>query len=280
MPYKAEISRANPSAFLFLVDQSQSMQEPFGTGEKKTTKAIVVADTINNLLQNLVSKCTKSEGIRDYYYVGVIGYGGTTARPALGGHLAQKGLVPISLVGNSPIRIEQRIKQINDGRGNLIERKYQAPIWFEPTAGGGTPMCAALNLANDILKPWVREHPYCFPPMVINISDGESSDGNPQKAAQDLTSMASSDGNLLLFNLHISSHETKAVEYPDNDREFEDGYARDLFSISSHLTSYMRKVLSDEGYQISENSRGFVFNADFSALVKFIDIGTRPSNLR
>lgn len=280
MPYNAEISRANPSAFLFLVDQSQSMREPFGAAGRQTTKANVVAESINNLLQNLVSKCTKSEGIRDYYHVGVIGYGGTTAAAALGGHLAKKDLVPVSLVGNSPMRIEQKVKQVNDGRGNLIERKYQSPIWFEPTAGGGTPMCAALSMAINVLRPWIHQHPDCFPPMVINISDGESSDGNPKKVAQDLTALSSNDGRVLLFNLHISSHGTKAIEYPDTDKDFEDGYARDLFLISSHLTSYMRKVLSDEGYKISEHSRGFVFNADFNALLKFIDIGTRPSNLR
>ena len=128
MPYLAEISRANPSAFLFLVDQSQSMREPVGSADSSTTKAVAVADAINNLLQNLVSKCTKSEGIRDYYHVGVIGYGGTTAGPALGGHLAKKDFVPISLVGNSPIRVEQRLKKVSDGRGNFIERKYQNAV--------------------------------------------------------------------------------------------------------------------------------------------------------
>ncbi len=280
MPYQAEISRSNPSCFLFLVDQSSSMKEPFAGGNNSGTKAQGVAEAVNSLLQNLVSKCTKSDGIRDYYNVGVIGYGGAGVSPAFGGALARKELVPISMVGNSPIRVEKRTRQVSDGRGGFVDRTFNAPIWFEPTCGGGTPMCAALVKAASVLKPFMAQYPYCFPPIVINISDGESSDGSPDHAAKALTSMTSSDGNVMLFNLHVSSYGNKSVEYPDRDDMLEDDYAKDLFRISSPLTSYMRKVLSDEGYSITDKSRGFAFNADFVTLIKFLDIGTRPSNLR
>jgi len=66
MSYSAEISRTNPSCFLFLVDQSGSMSDPFGDGEVPRKKADGVADATNRLLQNLVIKCAKEEGIRDY----------------------------------------------------------------------------------------------------------------------------------------------------------------------------------------------------------------------
>jgi hypothetical protein len=36
-------------------------------------KADALADAINRLLQNLVIRCAKEEGVRDYFYVGVIG---------------------------------------------------------------------------------------------------------------------------------------------------------------------------------------------------------------
>jgi hypothetical protein len=62
MSYSAEISRTNPSMFLFLIDQSGSMDDPFGGGEADRKKAEGVADAINRLLQNLVIKCAKSEG--------------------------------------------------------------------------------------------------------------------------------------------------------------------------------------------------------------------------
>src|SRR5256885_5320586 len=126
MPYVAEISRANPSCFLFAVDQSGSMQDPFGA-ESKKTKAAGLADAINRLLQNLVIKCAKTEGIRDYIYAGVIGYGGQAA-PALGGTLAKQAIVPISQIAEAPLRVERRPKMVPDGAGGLVEQMIKFPV--------------------------------------------------------------------------------------------------------------------------------------------------------
>src|SRR5947209_5441209 len=109
MPYTAEISRSNPSCFLFLIDQSASMQDPFGGGESAKKKADGVADAINKLLQNLVIKCAKEEGVRDYYFAGVLGYGHQVSSAFIGA-LAGRELVPISEIANQPARIEERIK--------------------------------------------------------------------------------------------------------------------------------------------------------------------------
>src|SRR5947209_7695511 len=109
MPYAAEISRTNPSCFLFLIDRSGSMEDAIPasgaasdgpTGGPKRTKAEGVADAINRLLQNLVIKCAKSEGVRDYYHVGVIGYGGKV-KPAFSGALEGRELAPISEIADS-----------------------------------------------------------------------------------------------------------------------------------------------------------------------------------
>ena len=120
MPYTAEISRTNPSCFLFLVDQSSSMLEPFGAQPDKQ-KAEGVADAINRLLQNVVIKCAKSEGVRDYFYVGILGYGGRV-ESGLTGPLAKQPLVPVSLIANCPLRVEQRTRKVDDGAGGLIEQ--------------------------------------------------------------------------------------------------------------------------------------------------------------
>src|SRR5687767_3260153 len=97
MPYAAEISRANPSCFLFLIDQSASMEDPFGTEGNTKAKADGVADAINRLLQDLCIKCAKSEGIRDYYHIGIIGYGGDVG-PAFCGALTGQDIVPVSKI--------------------------------------------------------------------------------------------------------------------------------------------------------------------------------------
>src|SRR5216683_3026231 len=100
MPYTAPISRSNPTALIFLLDQSSSMLEPFGA-QPERSKANGVSDALNRLLQNLVLKCARADGVRDFFHVGMIGYGGRVLS-AFGGSLAGKTLVPISQVANNP----------------------------------------------------------------------------------------------------------------------------------------------------------------------------------
>jgi len=279
MPYQAEISRVHPSCFLFLIDQSGSMEDPFAGGDASRRKADLLTDAINRLLQNLVIKCAKEEGIRDYFYVGVIGYGEKVG-PALSGQLAGRELAPISDIGNLPARIEERKKKVEDGAGGLVEQTIRFPIWFDPVCHGATPMAQAFTLAHDVLARWLAQHPDSFPPIVINISDGEATDGDPSTAADALRSLSTGDGNVLLFNVHLSAKGAKPIEFPDNANLLPDEHARLMFDLSSPLTPYMRTVAQQEGFAATEGSRGFVFNADMISVIKFLDIGTRPSNLR
>jgi hypothetical protein len=255
------------------------MADPFGAGESSRRKADGVADAINRLLQNLVIKCAKEEGVRDYYHVGVIGYGAHVG-PAFSGSLAGRELVPISEIGNMPARIEERTKKVDDGAGGLVDQSIRFPIWFDPVANGGTPMCQALGRAKAILEGWLAQHPACFPPILINITDGEATDGDPSAAAEAIRKLSSNDGEVLLFNVHLSSHRATPIEFPDTEAGLPDQFAQLLFRMSSPLPAYMRSIAQQEGYKVSEGTRGFVFNADIVAVIRFLDIGTRPSDLR
>jgi uncharacterized protein YegL len=266
MAYEAEVGRSNPGAFLFLIDTSGSMLDTFGGNCKR--KAEGVADAINQLLQNLAIKCSKSEGIRDYYEVGVISYG-RDVRPAFGGKLSGRALVPIGEVANSPAKIVEK-----------GDPKVKTPVWFEPKAAGKTPMCEALRRAAETLAPWVETHQFSFPPVVINITDGESTDGDPSADARSLTQLATQDGEALLFNCHISSAAGASVLFPDCPQGLSDQYANLLYEMSSMLPEPIRDAARREGFTVSESTRGFAFNANLVELIRFLDIGTRPSNLR
>jgi hypothetical protein len=279
MAYTAEISRQNPSCFLFVIDQSGSMSDNFSTPPKP--KAQGVADAINKLLQNLVIKCAKSEGIRDYYHIGVIGYGKDVS-PAFTGDLAGKDIVAISEIANKPARIEERTKKIDDGAGGLIDQTVKFPIWFDAVSNNGTPMTQAFQKANAVIEGWLQQHPDCFPPTIIHITDGESTDGDPSTEMQRLTNQTSNDGNVLLFNLHLSDNpNAKQLEFPTNTELLPDQYAQMLHKTSSPLTSFMIDVAKkDFKLNVSENSRGFVLNGDLALIITAMEIGTRPSNLR
>ncbi|HEY8369775.1 MAG TPA: VWA domain-containing protein, partial [Thermodesulfobacteriota bacterium] len=107
--YAAEISRGNPTAFLFLLDQSRSMSHSWG-GSDRRSKAEEVAGAVNNLLYTLVMRCSKGDDVLDWFHVGVFGYGATVG-PCLGGALAGESLVPISRLAEHPLRLDGGIKK-------------------------------------------------------------------------------------------------------------------------------------------------------------------------
>jgi hypothetical protein len=273
MPYAAEITRTNPTCFLFLIDQSSSMLEPFA-GKEDKKKAEGVADAINRLLQNLILKCAKSDGIRDYFHVGVIGYGGRVV-PALGGSLAGQTLVPISAIANNPLRVEQRTRKVDDGAGGIFEQSFKFPIWFESRATGKTPMCEALKLAEKYLEVFLGQYPGCYPPLVVNITDGMATDGDPLPIATKLQQIVSKDGNVMLFNAHVSDSEVLPIEYPAAESALPDKFAKLLFRMSSPLPAKLFDAARAEKFLVQPGSRGFVFNADLVSVIRFLDIGTR-----
>jgi len=273
MAFTAEISRTNPACILFLVDQSSSMDRPFG-GEQGKKKSEGVADAINRLLQNLVLKCAKADGVRDYFHVGVIGYGEQVA-PCLAGTSKDQPLAPISTVANNPIRLEQRMRVIDDGAGGLVEQTFRFPVWFEPTAGGKTPMNEAVVLAREVTTEFISVYPDSFPPLVINLTDGQPTDANPLDAAVALKSLKSTDGNTLFFNAHLSGAEVAPICFPSEETGLPDKFAKLLFRMSSILPPKLMSAARDEGFAINGPARGFVFNGDLVAIIRFLDIGTR-----
>jgi len=278
LPYSAEISRSNPTCFIILLDQSGSMGDGFGGGEG-LRKSDFVADVVNRTLHDLVIRCTKAEEIRNYYYISIIGYGGAV-QSAFSGALAGKMTVPIGEVADNPARLDTRTKKVSDGAGGLVEQQVRFPIWIDAGAGGGTPMCAALAQAKTVLEQWLPEHKNGFPPTVLHLTDGESTDGDPTALGKELHSLATSDGAILVFNCHVSSQRAAKVEYPSGDAGLPDQFARTLFGISSILPESFRRAADQTGVKVAEGARGFVFNGDPTSVVQFFEIGTRPANLR
>lgn len=279
MVYSAEISRDNPTCLLFLIDQSYSMNDGW-SGNPDEKKSVNVARTINGCLENLVLKCTKDDGIRDYFHVGVIGYNSKKIGSALENFDPDRDLIPISEIGNNILRIDTIQSKKMDKNGNMVEVDEDKKIWIEPQAIGGTPMRAALELAESVISGWVTKNPKSFPSIVINITDGESTDGNPIIQAQRIKKIETDDGATLLFNIHISSTVSDPIMYPRDPNGLPDDFARVLYAMSSHLPPTMHPYAKSRGYPITENSRGYGFNADIPAFSDFLDIGTRPANMK
>src|SRR5438477_89770 len=92
----------------------------------------------------------------------------------------------------------------------------------DPFAGTPKTMCDALNHCYRVAGGWCEAHPGSFPPVVIHLTDGESSDGNPEEAANGLKSLFTGDGNLLLFNCHLSDSTAVPVLFPSSEDQLPD----------------------------------------------------------
>ena len=261
---------------MFLIDQSGSMDEKMETGG---TKAQFVADVLNKTLYELIIRCTRADGVRDYFDVAVLSYSGSGVQSGFGAGL--DGLVHrISQIEAHPLRLEERTKRVPDGAGGLVDQTVKFPVWFDPVSTGGTPMCEGLKKAAEILVGWCDSHANSYPPTIIHVTDGQPTDGDPEEIAEMVRKISTNDGQCLLFNLHIDTSGASAVIFPSSESSLPDSHSKMLFRMSSGFPTHLIKAAADKGYQVSNEARFFGYKAGYEGIVDFFDIGTRASNLR
>ncbi len=280
-PYSQEISRQNKACFLFLLDQSFSMEEPLGNSSNRKCDELVAA--INGWLQNMAIRASGDEGIKNWMDVGVIGYrtdqhASPIIESVLQGPLAGRNLVSIIEIGENPARIDTQIQYLPDEEtGEMLELPCEVPVWVDPKAEGGTPMCHMLYRAHEILHEWIGRHPRSFPPIVVHITDGESQDGDPGPYADAVKKLATEDGNVLLLNCHLSMTAAEPFMFPASEQGLPDDLARVLFRISSVLPDPFYRHGLAEGFALQPNARGMAFNADMVCLIQFLNMGTQAA---
>src|SRR5438046_8804564 len=100
-----------------------------------------------------------------------------------------------------------------DDTGLEIEVDVPFPIWVKPKAGGGTPMCGALRRARDLAEYWAYQHPDSYPPVIVNVTDGEATDGDPTGIAQEIYGIATNDGKAMIFNVYCTRHSDAPIDF-------------------------------------------------------------------
>ena len=274
--YSQEISRTQPACFLFVMDQSFAMSASLSGSYVRKCDAL--SDVMNSWLQNMIIQATGTLGVKDWMYVGVIGYrtdgeGVPIVGSALQSPLAEQMLVPISQFNDHPLRVDQKMQQMWDvDLGEMSEFPVQIPIWVDPVFEGGTPMCHVLHYAYEVLEQWTIEHADCFPPILINFTDGESQDGDPIPYADAIKNLATDDGNVLFFNCHLSETAAAPVAFPHSDEVLPEELGRVLYHMSSVLPQCLFDRATRAGFALQANARGMVFNADMISLWEFVSV--------
>lgn len=124
----------------------------------------------------------------------------------------------------------------------------------------------------------------CYPPTIINITDGEFNGASKEyvlQQANELKSMFTNDGNVILFNIHISANKGMSVTCPADKEEVSSNVlATTLYELSSLLPErYSDRIANLRNDTIpSDRYTAMSVNADMSTLIQLMDIGT-PTNI-
>ena len=285
IPYTAQITRNTPTAFIFLVDHSVSMQQMTTLYGEEMTMAEAAARIVNNQINELVLRCVKMNDTRHYYDIAVVGYGEKAYSGWQGELEGRKFVSPEELKAHPYTKIITR-KEIRTRKGVQIKEVEQVQWVSARHDGHWTHYHEAFDYAKDLLADWMIDHHEkdCYPPTVIHITDGVFNHASKEdviQKANELKSMFTNDGNVILFNIHFTPDlDASSVACPIAKSELGgDPYAETLFELSSLLPE---RYNQDIARCLNDTRAGrhvaMGMNADATTLIKIMDIGT-PTNI-
>ena len=261
------------------------MSDVWGADNSKS-KAEMVALYVNNTIHEIINACQKTESEpRHYFDIAVIGYGKDAKNAQLlwEGNLSDKIFVSPAELKQNPTGNQGEIEVVRRTFKGEILVKIPVVYWFSHVAASLTPMGNAFDKCTEILEDWTAQHANSFPPIVINITDGQQTDCEDDellKKAHQLRQTKTLYGKTLLFNVHISSLTDTSVVFPERMDELPDNkQSRLLYDMSSILPLAFKQRIATEVKRtdLRENTEyvAMTFQASVSDLIKCLDIGTK-----
>ena len=280
--YSQSITREHRTAFLLLLDRSGSMRERVLFDGREVTKACAVAETANRFLFELTERARRSDGVRDYYDIAVLSYSGDTVESLL---CERPEFISVSELARR--RTEQSVwsreHELPDGSHTIITTV--TPRHIMPHAEGRTPMFEALNEACGMLRRWCEEprNAASFPPVVLNITDGEFSDCGEEELAdisRSIRSLGTDDGNVLLLNIHIASGCGTPMIFPTEAEIPLAGRNAEIMARCSSLMpeSFEQVIRLYRGRTAEAPFIGMSYNAPITEVLNIINIGSISAN--
>jgi hypothetical protein len=210
--------------------------------------------------------------------------------------LARTGTpIDIPTLARRPAGTVPEVREVRDMQGRLLKTTTRNKnFWIKPDVRRNTNMKLAFEHAITIVDTWLRQPPElispdmgmqsprneCFPPVVINVTDGYyNTGGNPSKAAQALSNLRTDNGNTLVFNCHFTTEKKVPCLFPRHESEVKGidphGRAEELFYMSSVIPEPLRLRASRTMRRpIEEGARCVIYNASIDILIQFLRWGT------
>ncbi len=278
--YEKSITREHRSAFVIMIDQSGSMAEFIDYEGRTITKAEAVAEVANSIIAELIERARRGDGVRNYYDVGVVGYSGSEASSMLDD---ENLLIPITELAQSDVETKSYAIEYTLPSGESVSQLSTTKAWVTPISRGETPMYESLNMVYDTIKKWCQQPQNydSFPPMIFNITDGESSDCtgvDMLNMSRRIRSLSTSDGYAFMINVHIASssaQQSMLLPTLDEVNACTNKYAKDLGLASSIMPPiYNNMICEIRKMKYSGEFVGMSYNTSISELITILNIGT------
>jgi uncharacterized protein YegL len=282
--YSARVTRNSPCAIVILIDQSQSMSVEMTPG---VSRANVVTDIVNDMLENLIIRCQRDSIVREYFDVLVIGYGKPQGQKKV--DFAWEG----NLKGRKWVNISELKENVHDTKviatqkrmpWGLVPSTEKKKIWINPSSTGiNTPMFEALGVCHDEIQLWAEEHPESFPPLIFNVSDGYPTDIKTYEqlieSCAAIKKVGTTDGKAILFNCLVTDGKEMILPSHGATLGFEDNdFHMSLYEGSSFLPHELKRtaseIFADERLLLGQ-SKTLILNSTASALINLLTIGTK-----
>lgn len=281
--YTANITRKTPALIVFMLDLSSSMSDELMYEGVRLSKAELLSRIMNITLNEIIQHCKKSDSYYDYFDIMTFGYSENNVVNLLKVGNSYKQYVTI----NELINIDAGVKTYESVRENINGTSYISQLslkeYIKPCSSGKTPTGMALKVVTNEIKNYIKQHTEedVFPPSVICITDGEFTDITKDEflgLADNLRKIATNDGNLLFYNIHLaSSTEMKSDVFPATLEELntESKHATTLFEASSILPKrFSKEIAMLKGDNEVLNYRAFSYNSSINELLKILNIGS------
>lgn len=278
--YTQDITRQHRAAIVIAIDQSCSMGGRMMLNGWDLSKAEVVSMVTGRLIDELIMRSYRDGEYRHYYDIALVGYSGEEVYSLLGDEV---NFHPITILAGRDIRRISYTLNYNTMLRGVQSFEEQVSLWVEPRSQGSTPMYKMIGMVTELVNEWCNksENRDSFPPIVINITDGEASDADYEMlriASQKLKSTGTTNGNTLFANIHISSDASHTPILFPNIREVP------LEIRNAHLMMDMSSIIPEPFHPyIHECRSSFAqppyiamgYNTSMSELVAMLNIGTR-----
>lgn len=282
--YSSRITRLNPTAFIILIDQSGSMEEQITFFQERMTKADAVSIVTNMLLSEFVNRSRRNDELRDYFDIAAIGYSSDGAQSLLS---ADGTFIKPSQLMRTECPVRMLTKERILPNGEHIISTVRQRCWITPKAKGNTPMYTALVNTYNLAEKWCAkaENRNSYPLTIFNITDGEATDADEQSLLQisnDIKQLSTSDGNVLLLNIHISTSDMQQqVLFPNSLQTLPCGrYAAMLYQMSSQMPDpYNSYIMQFNTPPTTPPFRGMSFNTSITEIISMMNIGSISSKL-